>query len=322
MTNELVSVVIPCFQAAEYVGEAIESALAQTHPSVEVIVVDDGSSDGTVEVVQQFGKRVKLLQEPHRGAAAARNRGWRTARGEYVQFLDADDLLHPEKIARQLQAAGGSRREIVFCDCEIVSLSGEAVRIPALGPYTGGDPVVFLLRYQVLTAAALYPKTLLQRVGGFDEDLPCAQEFDLNLRIACLGGALRYVPSKLCTWRQRPGSISSHEAQVFMQFPRIVTRAKELLERSGQLTPSRRLALAEALARAGRYLLRRGHSAEGRRCLRLAEGIDRTGARAVYSRPARLLLPLLGAEGVERLAVMRRSRQAGGRSQRRKPPGN
>ncbi|HIE11110.1 MAG TPA: glycosyltransferase, partial [Kiritimatiellae bacterium] len=250
MNDELVSVVIPCFQAAEYVGEAIRSALAQTHPSVEVIVVDDGSTDGTAEVVRRFGKRVKLLQEPHRGAAAARNRGWRMARGGYLQFLDADDLLHPEKIARQLQAAGASRQEIVFCDCRIVSFSGEAVRIPVLRPYTGGDPVEFLLRSPVLTTSALYPRGLLETAGGFDEELPCAQEFDLNLRIACLGGGLRHVPSELCTWRQRAGSISSHEAQVFMQFPRIVVRAKDLLEERGRLTPSRRQALAAALARA------------------------------------------------------------------------
>src|SRR5687768_7346886 len=92
------SVVIPCYNAARWIGGAIESALAQTVP-VEVIIVDDGSDDESLDRVRAFGNAVQLLALDHRGGNFARNTGWRAAHGEWVQFLDADDYLEPPKIA-------------------------------------------------------------------------------------------------------------------------------------------------------------------------------------------------------------------------------
>lgn len=108
--SALVSIIIPCYNAARWLAETLESALAQTWPACEIIVVDDGSTDTSVAVAQSFaGRGVQVLTQPNAGAAAARNAGLRRARGAYVQFLDADDLLAPDKIERQvrlLQAHG------------------------------------------------------------------------------------------------------------------------------------------------------------------------------------------------------------------------
>ena len=93
----LVSIVIPCYNAERYVGEAIESALDQTYPHKEVIVIDDGSTDSSLEVIRSFGNHLRWETAPNRGGSAARNRGLELARGELIQFLDADDLLHARK---------------------------------------------------------------------------------------------------------------------------------------------------------------------------------------------------------------------------------
>jgi glycosyltransferase involved in cell wall biosynthesis len=112
---ELVSVVIPARNAARYLGEAIESVLAQ-HQHVEVIVVDNGSTDGSQALAESFGPPVCLLHEPHRGAAAARNAGVNRARGEYLAFLDADDLWAHGKLQRQLHELEARKDlDMVFC---------------------------------------------------------------------------------------------------------------------------------------------------------------------------------------------------------------
>ena len=113
MSQPLVSILIPCFNAAPWLGVALDSCLAQTWPRCEIILVDDGSSDDSVRLARAYESRgVLVLTQPNRGASAARNAALRSAGGEFIQFLDADDLLAPEKIARQLaraaQAPAGS----------------------------------------------------------------------------------------------------------------------------------------------------------------------------------------------------------------------
>ena len=97
----LVSVVIPAFNGERFIGPTIESALAQTYSSVEIIVVDDGSTDATQEAVRRFGDRVRYLRQSNQGGAAARNQGISAARGDWVAFLDQDDLWLPQKLERQ-----------------------------------------------------------------------------------------------------------------------------------------------------------------------------------------------------------------------------
>lgn len=102
----LVSIVIPVYNGATHIEETLRSALAQTWPDIETIVVDDGSQDSSVATVRRiFGSRIRLIEEPHRGAAATRNTGLAAARGSWLQFLDCDDLLAPDKIERQMRAA-------------------------------------------------------------------------------------------------------------------------------------------------------------------------------------------------------------------------
>jgi glycosyltransferase involved in cell wall biosynthesis len=113
-TDVEVSSIIPVFNAAAYVGDAVESILQQTHPPSEVLVVDDGSTDETASIVEAFGPRVTLLSRPHGGAARAKNAALEVARGPYVAFLDADDVWARDKLARQL-AHCATRPDIDLC---------------------------------------------------------------------------------------------------------------------------------------------------------------------------------------------------------------
>jgi glycosyltransferase involved in cell wall biosynthesis len=107
--NPSVTIAIPCFNAERWVTAAIDSALAQTWAECEVIVVDDGSTDRSRDVIGGFGSKVRLIQTNHAGGNRARNAALREARGEWVQFLDADDYLEPEKIARQFAESDGGK---------------------------------------------------------------------------------------------------------------------------------------------------------------------------------------------------------------------
>lgn len=115
MTTPTVSFVIPVHNGAAYLGEAIASALAQTVPPLEVIVVDDGSTDGSAEVAAAFGAPVRCLQRIQSGQGAARNHGVQAARGDLIAFLDADDLAHPERLEQQL-ACFAARPQLAYCD--------------------------------------------------------------------------------------------------------------------------------------------------------------------------------------------------------------
>src|SRR4030095_201743 len=113
--NPRVSICLPCFNAARWVAHSVESALDQTWPNKEIIVVDDGSSDGSMEMLEAFGTKIRLLRREHRGGNPARNEALRVATGEWVQFVDADDFLLPDKIARQFdEADGGADADVIY----------------------------------------------------------------------------------------------------------------------------------------------------------------------------------------------------------------
>ena len=115
----LVSILIPAYNAAEYIAATLESAVAQTWPHKEIVVVNDGSSDRTLEIARSFEPRgVTVVTQPNQGAAAARNAALKASRGDYIQWLDADDLLAPEKIARQIAALGPNANPRVLLSAE------------------------------------------------------------------------------------------------------------------------------------------------------------------------------------------------------------
>lgn len=187
----LVSVVIPTYNRAYLVGRAIKSVLAQTLGDFEVIVVDDGSTDNTVEVVQAFqDPQIRLLQlAGNCGASRALNVGIQAAGGEWVAFLDSDDEWLPQKlemqVARARQAGGDNRVAVVYCQCYIYD---ESTTRKVLQPSVTheGDPSSHLLMDWGLPTRSIVmaKRSCLLDVGGFDEKLSTFYGVDLWLRLA------------------------------------------------------------------------------------------------------------------------------------------
>ncbi|MCC7418343.1 MAG: glycosyltransferase [Acidobacteria bacterium] len=204
-----VSVVIPNYNCGRFIADAIGSVLAQTMDDLEVIVVDDGSTDGSAAALRPFGDRVRLFEQPNRGVSTARNRGIGESRGEFVAFLDADDLWHPEKLEKQLPRFANPEVGLVHCAVEYVD---ERER-PLGTNFTGRsgrvlEPIVLLQGTVVLAggSTAVVRREAFDRVGLFDREMSTAADWDMWRRIAC-AYEIDMVREPLMRYRLRPGSM-------------------------------------------------------------------------------------------------------------------
>ncbi|MFP4446418.1 MAG: glycosyltransferase family 2 protein [Desulfosudaceae bacterium] len=185
-TPVAISVIIPTYNRAVLVTEAVGSALAQEGPDVEVIVVDDGSTDDTGRVLDAFGSRIIRVTQPNLGVSAARNAGADRASGSHLAFLDADDLWLPGKLARQaafFQAHPGAR----ICQTEEAWLKNGR-RINPGKKHRKPSGMIFipsLALCLVSPSAVMIERQFFQQMGGFDESLPACEDYDLWLRISC-----------------------------------------------------------------------------------------------------------------------------------------
>lgn len=202
---ELVSVIIPCYNAERWVAEAIQSSLTQTHAPIEIVVVDDGSTDRSLEIIKSFGNRIRWETGPNRGGNHARNRGLALTTGKFVQFLDADDYILPEKIARQAALMEQSDADLVYGDWRHEFHEGDPK--PRLGdivrPGEQRDLLRALLRrWWVPPVAILFRRAAVERAGGWDESLRAAQDTGLMVSLGLSGGVARYQPGCASIYRR------------------------------------------------------------------------------------------------------------------------
>jgi glycosyltransferase involved in cell wall biosynthesis len=180
-----VAVVIPCFNQAHYLAEAIESVLGQTRLPAELVVVDDGCEDNSYEVAGRY-ERVSRMRQSNRGVAAARNAGWRATAAEYLVFLDADDRLLPE--ALEIGTSALERRpQVALVSGVSRDIDGGGRVLPGLRqPLVSQDHYVRLLEDCFIWSGSsiVYRRSALEAVGGFDEGLDAADDYDLYLRLA------------------------------------------------------------------------------------------------------------------------------------------
>ena len=181
----LVTVVIPCYNQAHFLGEAIESVLVQSYPNFEIIVVDDGSPDDTSEVAASYPK-VRLIRQENQGLSGARNTGLRHSKGEYVVFLDADDRLLPEALEAHLDHLEAHPQcAFVSGPCRRIAADGSPLPTPSR-LHVEGDHYLMLLHrcYIVPPAVVMYRRAILETVGGFDTSLSPSADHEMYLRIA------------------------------------------------------------------------------------------------------------------------------------------
>ncbi|MBK9050653.1 MAG: glycosyltransferase [Chloroflexi bacterium] len=211
----LVSVIIPTYNHARFVVQAVQSVLAQTYPHVEVIVVDDGSTDGTVQVLEPWAGRIRVVRQNNAGVSAARNHGFALAQGTYLTFLDADDLFLPDKLTRDVALLEGDLAVgMAYCSWRYVAEDGEQV-LGELRPQKAGHLLEDLLlrRFHCVPGAATIRREALERVGLFAEHCPAAADTDLWVRLAYAGYTFACVDEPLFLYRSVSDSMSRQIAR-------------------------------------------------------------------------------------------------------------
>ena len=207
--SRMVSIIIPVFNRKDLVETAIDSALAQTHPEVEVVVVDDGSTDGTAEVLKRYGTKINVIFKKNRGQSAARNTGLAACSGQYILFLDSDDYLEPnaiEVLLSELQKKeklsldwGLAYGKMLTCDKNLTPLKKQRKRY-----YSGDVLLPILFDNFVRTGTYLVKKSILDSVGGFKEDLVVREDRLLLFSLATRT-KFHFVDHYLVRYRRHEG---------------------------------------------------------------------------------------------------------------------
>jgi glycosyltransferase involved in cell wall biosynthesis len=244
-----VSVIIPAYNAAGYVAAALQSVFAQSFTDFEVILVNDGSPDAELleQVIQPYMPRIIYLKQGNRGPSAARNLGVRQARGEWLAFLDSDDVWLPNYLTEQMRFLGSDPSlDMAFCDAALAgdpNLAGKAYMqlCPSTGPVTFESLLVE--QTQVITSGTVVRRRIVMAAGLFDEAIRCSEDRDLWLRIVHSGGKITYQRQVLLrrnvrsdSQGSRPGSLLAGEIQSLKK-----------LDRELDLNPSTRALLAQRL---------------------------------------------------------------------------
>lgn len=224
-----VSIIIPNYNRGRYLPACIETAIKQTHSEREIIVVDDGSSDASRDVLRSYGQKIKTIEQEHLGAAQAWNAGIAAATGEAVAFLNSDDLMAPERIELQIKALSENPDAgLVFCDLSFIDTDDK----PLSGVYTHPDYsretffASMLERNQIGSAsAAMVRHSVLEKTGLFDEESDRKEEYDLWLRILNVSDP-EYIPQPLVSVRVGTGrtvygrdSLSGAYSKALRRFP-------------------------------------------------------------------------------------------------------
>lgn len=298
------SVIIPTFNRKDCLLECLASVFAQTHPAHEIIVVDDGSTDGTIEALSCFGDRVIVLEQENAGPGAARNRGAKVASGEYLAFLDSDDIWFPwtlEAFATLTQRHGkptllsGLLRDFAATD-ELRGIVDEAARGEAFedfleshskGYFCGGGMIVIL-------------RPEFEHVGGFEEDRLNAEDHDLVLKLGTASGFVKVLSPVTLARRIHDSNETSDMRKTILGIQRIVSKEKEGRYPGGsERAADRRNVITKHVRPAVLGGLRVGSVAEAWRLYRETFGWNLRLGRGSYL----LAVPLIAATNVVRSAV-------------------
>jgi GT2 family glycosyltransferase len=281
----LVSVIIPAFNVAAWIGETIQSVLRQSYRPIEVIVVDDGSTDDTALVAGKFGNALTYLRQPNAGVGAARNTGFKASRGDLIAFVDADDLWLPGKLEEQV-ALLKSKPEFgwVYTDAFIVDHTAGKVldRVGRTHSLPDGDIAgSLLLNNFIACPTPLIRRSLLARVGGFDErrSLTVAADWLMWLRLAVdsPAGCVRTV---LASVRSHPASMTGTMDLQATYDGKVAVIDQVVALRPRDLTPLRSRAVSNVQIGMGQWMVRRGDMARARSMFRAAVREDPTNTKA------------------------------------------
>lgn len=257
--DPLVSVVIPTYNQAGFLREAIDSVLAQTYPQVELIVVDDGSTDETPGIIATYGQRLVALHQPNRGAANALNAGIRAARGDLICWLSSDDAYLPPKLERQVAAFAADPSAGMCCTgWTTVDATGAVLRSTAEPAWIHPDPVVSIFwRNPINGTTVMIPRRVFDEVGLFNEELVADVDGEMWLRIAARHRIVT-IPEILARYRVHAAAMSRdtdlmHASKIRVRLPvvRDGTLATRIRDHAGEKTPAILATIGQDMVRQG-----------------------------------------------------------------------
>lgn len=295
-TRPRLSILVPAYNVESYVREALDSALAQIGTSVEIVVVDDGATDGTPAIVDEYAAahpdRIVLVRQANRGLAGARNTALARATGDYVGLLDADDLWEPERSARCV--------EYLDAHPDAAAVTTDAWLLHDRTPtdlryygdhFRGGFPapeaqLAEIAEHNFVFVGAVVRRSVLARIGGFDERLRRAEDYDLWCRLLLSGGRFGYLDEPLARYRLRADSLSANADAQWEAHLSVVTKHFDALLAAGVRPDA---TTCDALAR------------------RFSAGGDRRRAAAAFRAAARTTVWQDPSRGARLLALALRS---------------
>lgn len=295
----LVSIIVPAYNHAATLAVAVDSILAQTYPAIEIIALDDGSTDNTCSVLSRYEGKIRWESHTNIGQAATLNKGWTMARGELLGYLSADDFLYPDAVSRSVAALAAAPDAVVsYCNFDLVDPEGRQTRRVSRTAFS-------LAR--VLTTldcppgpGALFRRTAFEAAGGWNPALRLIPDFDYWLRLA-LHGRFVHVPQALAAWRIHPGSQSfatvsadraDESVRVILAFFATPGLDPEIAALRSQSLARAQLYCAQLHARAGRYGLAMSSILTAQKLFPgtiLQPDTWRSVANGLFSRPAHQL---------------------------------
>lgn len=211
----LVSVIIPAYNAKDFIHETIESTLNQTHSNFELLIINDGSKDGTDKLIDEYAlrdSRIRVIHKTNSGVSDTRNRGIQEAKGDIVFFLDADDVWNTNNIEKKIKYITTKNTDAVFSACEMID-----EKSVSFTTYLGGsedlcleDMLLSKGNYTTAPSGIAIKKSVLNAVGGFDVNLSNNADQDFFIRILAAGYKIGYIPDALWKYRIHSGSMSKN----------------------------------------------------------------------------------------------------------------
>lgn len=251
----LVSICIPCHNAAPYIGAALDSVLAQTWKKLEIIVVNDGSTDGSAEVLERYREHgVRVINQDNRGQCAAANRAFAESTGDYIKFFDADDLLSPEMIERQMARLNGRTDAVASAEWGRFHGNLSTFKSNPQSVWRNMEPTEWLVeawsdaRPMMQCALWLIPRPILVQCGGWDEELSLINDFEFFARVLCHAKEVLFTPDAVLYYRSGiSGSLSGQKSRsaVESQYHSLLRGTGHLLAR--RQDPAAKLSCANEL---------------------------------------------------------------------------
>ena len=290
-----VSVIIPIYNGERYLKETLNSVFAQTYRDFEVICVDDGSTDGSVAIIGEYGDRVILIRQANAGGSAARNVGVEQSKSPFVAFLDQDDRWYPNKLKQQVTAlAANPDAVLALCNSDRMDSAGQLLQVGATVAERAGllsTPLGRLMEEdQLLSSAILVRRDILERVGMYDTQLHGFEDFDLCARLKRLGRFVFVEEPGMCYRVHEGGQSRSGGNRVVQSRERFLLKMKDLHADDPSKQNLIRIMLAECYSDWGMNEVRAGDWPAGRQ--KLLRSLRHNPLKfRTYSRLLRSFLP-------------------------------